>query len=335
MLALTLLAAMAFSPAGSIIRKGPVPLADHVDKASVICIGRVDDVIRVALPGIHWPSTRDDSLPIARIVVERVLKGPQDLKLVYHSVWPTWACDTTRAEVGQRALFLLSPDAHLGDAPQQVRDAISLALGTDDVLRNVGSGDGILPIRVFNGEELVHYFETPKALRMRDYDSRLTDIVNYIEVLARFAPELVTVYARSESLGEDVDRSRWFDARILADGSCRLAVALGQQERVSMLQLDEAKWRALRSDLDVFVGAGDRLLGDPSYWSPERRLVVRTTEGTLRFLEPRKDDRRELQGAERLTLQDALGAWTAIADMLACSDCYDHSDADREWLQGR
>ncbi len=336
MLVMPYLVLSVFSPASSVPEKAYVSLADHVDRATLVCIGHVDEVIRIETPGIDWPTDGFDSaLPIARIVVERVLKGPQDLKVVYHEVWGTWTCDTTTADIGQRALFLLSPDGKLGSAPPEVRDAVSLRFGTNSILRNVGSGDGIMPIRVVEGEELVHCSGAPEVLRVVGYDSRLVDVVNYIEVLARFAPELVSVHARSQSLRDNVGRRQWFDARILAEGSCRLAVALASHEEVRTLQLEEAGWRLLRSNLESCVGFNDRVIGDSAQWRPERKLVVRAAEGTLTLVEPREFNPLSLGDADWLTLRDALVAWEAITQFLDCRDCYDHSGSDRAWLQAR
>ena len=76
----------------------PVPLPDLVDTASIVCIGRLKEVIEVPLGLGELSEGPPDPLPIAVIAVEQVLKGPPDLRVVYHEAWsPPGSSDCTGA----------------------------------------------------------------------------------------------------------------------------------------------------------------------------------------------------------------------------------------------
>lgn len=155
-------------------RKGALELAEAVRSADVIVIGHVERVIELAPSS---PPRSDSALgqarerpSIAEVVVERVIKGEEGARHVVFLASRTWACDASRAVIGERALFLLSeaPELDVELASYRPRDAGSpeatpLASWAPDftapdfsasprreratrIHRLVGSGDGRLPI---------------------------------------------------------------------------------------------------------------------------------------------------------------------------------------------
>jgi len=101
----------------------PVALEDLVRFSDVIVLGHVERVSRVARtePSIWapkegeaywdtWEHLREiqNEMPVAALVVDRVLSGPADLKRVHYLACGTWMCDSTGATEGERGLYFLS-----------------------------------------------------------------------------------------------------------------------------------------------------------------------------------------------------------------------------------
>jgi hypothetical protein len=329
MLVASALLVAAIAAAASPVEKGYSSLADTLDASTFVCIGRVTEIIEVRSTG----SIKGDLnpgrsvLPFARVAVERVLRGDARTSVVYHEAWGTWMCDTTEAEVGQRALFVLEPGSIAG-ASEVLRATVHDALGGVPVLRNVGSGDGILTITSTDGVEYVSAFGAPKALwsaQLRKYE--FERVLRYCEELLCFSLESVSVHALAWEKSS-------FDLRILPDGRARLATQLGPDERVSAFRLDPHIWTDLRRDLESATAGRMRSVGTPGLHASVRRLALRFETGGLTLTEPAEGLRAGSQ-EDRLALQDALRAWSRVRAVIDCPDCADHSERDRALLQGR
>jgi hypothetical protein len=325
-LALSAFAALSGTPAA----KGYYALSDQIDHSVLVCIGTVEDIVLVL-----DPETGERRLPVARVAVERVLKGAADTRTVHHEAWGTWACDTTGARIGQRALFLLGPHTQLSRFTEEERRAVHADLGTELVLRNVGSGDGIRTIDVSRGEERVACRGAPDVIAPPSEMQRLVDIARYVEELARFSPDAASAHARS---GRASSRSREpsgsFDLRILPDGSARLARSLGRSERVVTWELEPAERERLARELGLATAGEVRAVGSAPGHDDARRLTVRSGAASLSFVEPRDRWSPPIAGTteERFAAADALRAWQTIRATIACDGCDDHSEKDRRWL---
>lgn len=326
----------------SSLRKALPRLSDQVDASTFVCIGTVDEVITVPFPngieagGNGFESRASTELRFARVRVERVLKGDPSTRVVFHEAWSTWACDDTRDTPGERSLFLLGPGV-IAAARVEDRIRAASALGSDLILRNVGSGDGIVPILRDGEREYVVRWGWPESLRGPDGAKgwRLADVVAWIETSARFSPEAVTVHARcNEALPPGPDRGATFDLRILPDGSRRLAKWLGEAETVVVDRIDPALWIQLQSTLRHEVGSDDRVIDQASSW-PARRLTIRIDERRFEFSQGRDQNLNHADEALKPVLHRALRAWAALWDVLDCPTCTDHRAVDARVLQAR
>lgn len=335
MLVLLLLALLSGVQPASCARKAYSALYERVDQATLICIGSVQDLVEVAAPPGEWRNSQGaQRLSFARVAVERVLKGPADTGVIHHEAWGTWPCDTTRAQLGERALLLLSHNTQLARAPDSFRDEVMLALGADEVLRNVGSGDGILRIREEQGAVLVSSAGMPNSLRANRYDAKLADVLHYVEQLVRFSPERVTVRAARGWSMPSSRPSSTFDLRILDDGSCRFATSLRSSEEVRTFQLEAREWDLLRSALELPGMRGDQIVGDPKVWKT-RQLVMRLSAGTLTFVESREWNPQALSDAERPLFRHAMRSWAAILGAFDCPEDAGERERDGPWIEDR
>jgi hypothetical protein len=154
-------------------RKGTLALADAVRAADVIVVGHVErviDVERSALTLERRQVELDLRLRFAEVAVERGVAGDADLRRLWFLASPTWVCDSTRAVVGERTLFVLTELATLapGAAPAYVSSAAEPSVAPAEVVHQlVGSGDGRIPIARVDGGERVSasHFHLPDELK--------------------------------------------------------------------------------------------------------------------------------------------------------------------------
>jgi len=327
MLATLLLFAAA---AGGSVAKGYLALTDKVDRSTFICIGRVVEIVKVPAPAeLHSPN---EELPIARVEVERVFKGDRSRSVIHHEAWSTWKCDTTSAEVGERALFLLAPGVLEGRA-RNVRQSTYAAIGADVVLRNVGSGDGIVDIEGEGEGARVHCPGAPYVLSDGDHAQRIDDLLRYITDLETFSLDAAIVHARSGWPMMSTKAVDAFDLRVLPDGRARLAKNLGAGELVSMFHVD--RWEQLHRDLDLLVADQRRTVGDATSVPLVRELALRSDGGTLTFAEPSLWFPPGESSEGRRAAEDALKAWALLRAAIDCPECRDDTARDRARLAGR
>ncbi len=336
MLIASALLVAAIAASASPVRKGYSALANRLDASTFVCIGRVTEIIEVrsAAPVEGEFNPGRSVLPFARVAVERVLRGDARTSVVYHEAWGTWMCDTTQAEVGQRALFLLGPGS-IARASEALRATVDDALGGVPVLRNVGSGDGILTITSTDGVEYVRASGAPNTLLSAQLRSKceFERVLRYCEELLCFSLDSVSVHARSGGTWLAWEKSS-FDLRILPDGRARLATQLGPDERVSEFRLDPHIWADLRRDLESATAGQVRSVSTPGLHASVRRLALRFETGGLTLTEPAQGLPAGTE-EDRFALQDALRAWSRVRAIIDCPDCADHSERDRALLQGR
>ena len=324
-------ALLALATSGSSARKAPYTLEDMVEGAGLICIGRVEEILVVESPE---PVAGRTQLPIARVAVERWIKGDAGTPFVHHEAWTTWACDSTGAEVGERALLFLCRNGVIGQSSASVQSAVQLHVGTDEIYRNWNSGSGILPILE---EEGIEYVGTTRGVDigvpLSDawFLRKLSDQVEHIEGLLRFPRGSVSVLAQR---GWDTfPEGGTFDLRILENGEVRLATRLERGEEVRIFTLEPGVWQSLKRELEVLVGDEPREAGLPMERWLVRRLVLRVDGSTLTFGEPTGwSPRKRASPAERFALQDALRAWTLVREVAGPPDPDPHAEKDRLWL---
>jgi hypothetical protein len=312
--------------------KAMTSLTLRADASSFICIGTVDRTASVPRPRGAADGDESRELPatleFARIRVERVIKGDPKTEFAYHEAWPTWLCDTTRAAVGKRALFLLGPGSVAGMTETE-RGTIEHALGTPLVLRNVFSGDGVIPIEGSGEREFVRLYPCPAGTELEGepYACRWKPVLGYVETLARFAPEKLALHAQRN------DGTEGFDLRVLPDGRRRFARrAAGQVDSVVIDAFEAARWKELRMQLERIAGAEDAVVGESNLWAA-RTLRIRGERQHLELYVPFGYDARLFPEASRPALVRALEAWCVVRGALACDACADDREADRKLLE--
>jgi hypothetical protein len=264
------------------------------------------------------------------VAVERWLKGGEGQGYVHHEVWSTFACDTSSAHVGERAMLFLCRNGEIARSSPSVQSAVQQVVGTDEIYRSWNWGDGILPVLEEGGVEYV-----PNRVMASGVDvgsllengslRTLTEQIQYVQELLRFSPGAVSVLAQSgcASYGRNPGT---FDLRILPSGEVRLATNLGPGESVRTFELEPYVWRPLDA---VLVGGGNRAVGETA-WQNVRKVVLRIDDSTLSFTEPRGWAPAGVD--ERLALHDALRAWTLVRDVAELPDADPHAEKDRRWL---
>ncbi len=147
-------------PATAASRVGHVTLNELVDSSAAIAVVRVEAVEQV-----------DDDLRIARATVVRVLKGFPPSSIWFRAS-PSWTCDTSGAEVGEKALVFLKP---VSDA---VPESARIVLKGAALFEVAHSGRGHMPIRKLGGEEYADFFAGDVAIP-EHVTTRQTPLVDY------------------------------------------------------------------------------------------------------------------------------------------------------------
>ncbi|MEW6072656.1 MAG: hypothetical protein AB1726_08715 [Planctomycetota bacterium] len=165
-LLVSLVAGLASPAAPAIPSVGREPLAEVARFAEVVCVGRVEEVVELeqeprdggsrSVPPDLGTIRR---IPIARVRVERSLKGTEEGEFVYYLAMPTWTCDISRAEVGERALFLLADTPWDRALQPATRAALKRLTGSRPVYAVAHSGRGRLPLREVDGREYATYWK--------------------------------------------------------------------------------------------------------------------------------------------------------------------------------
>lgn len=317
--------------------KSMLRLSDAVDGSTLICIGTVERVDTLVPPeGWQEPEASGfrfrqapAELTLGRVLVERVLKGDPATKVAYHEVWRSWTCDTTSAHVGERCLFFLGPGA-VSDATPIAREALAARVGGAPILCNVGSGDGIVPITVpESGAPFVRFHGAPEEYGVEGHEKRgglvrLSKVLEHVEQLARFAPELVVVRATSRR----ADDRTGFDYRILADGST--CFATGSMSPLRTSKLSERDWSALKSALSIAIGPAPIELGEARSYNPYRSLHVALPGVRLSFTDDDSVIVSGMEDAEFARYRATIDAWKLVHTAMDCADCVDHSARDAE-----
>lgn len=294
---------------------GMLSLADRVDLADRICVGRVVDVVEIEMPDAPDGSGPPPRLPFARVEIERTFKGDPAQTVLHHEVWDEGLCGSTRAFVGQRALFFLEPSRLDGESGAHVFAELGAL-----PWHNVGSGLGIVEIETIDGREVTRHAGQPESLGSER--PALSDVVVYVEELVRFAPANLTVHLRCRGAGSGDS----FDLRLLPDGEMRLARPLGGLEERRLARLPEADRDRLRERIEGLVGEQDRTLGEELARADVHRLVtLRSRQAGLVLRQPYGPRRPTHTAEARRTREDAVTGWSLILEALGVPSCADHA----------
>jgi hypothetical protein len=318
-------------------RRLSFPFSNLIEDATVICIGTVDEVRTVPVAKEAWPSRPDEPV-FGHVVIERVLKGPSDLKSLWHEGWASLSEDFTLPGLNVRGLLLLRPGQVERTAPPDAKDQLRRALGPEPILRNVGMGWGLIAIRKSDAGDLLDphpcypdaFLATGKDFPERS--ARLADVVDYIEVLQRFSGDALALHAYSSARNDEAS----FDLRVLRDGSARLATNVEgrnwKREVVTLEKWEPEVWSATKSALETLLGRKQLKLHRESKLGGTRELRVSLPSAGLDFTNA-KLLVDELEGEERATYAVVLRCWSEVRARIAALEIADYSQEDKVWLE--
>jgi hypothetical protein len=329
-----MLAALAFVTLlfGSEPRRLTVPFATTVDEATVVCVGTVDAIQTVELPPAG-SNPQPATAVFGHVKVERMLKGPADLREFWHEGWAAgFSEDMTVPGLNVRGLLLMGPPSMDHWASAELREHIRSELHTQLVLRNVGAGDGLIAIRNDGAGEYVERYTLPRALRapQEAYPkgaTRLADALAYIETLARFSGEALAVWAHSDAIGRD---GASFDLRVLRDGSYRLASHVND-ETVVLGRWEEPGWAKLRAVETQLLAGSSVQLESTKPWMATRTLRIALDKSQLVFSNAGLDP-EHLDAETARAYKTALLCWAEIRAAITTPGLADHRARDRAWL---
>ncbi len=325
-------------------RRATVDFATYIDGASVICIGTVDAVKTIELPPNRFTG-QPTSAVFGHVRVERVLKGPADLREFWHEGWSTMVEDSTVPGLDVRGLLLMGPPSLERLWPSDVRERVQHELGTTTILRNMGGGQGLIAIHRQDECEYVSHYAMPLALRapgstLPKGASRLVDVTNYVETLLRFSGEAQVIHAHRAQPGAsagavDVPGSS-FDLRVLDNGNYRLAVRVDGydsiHETVTLGSWDEAAWKSLRAAEEQILGGTSVTLGSQETWLAPRRLRLSFGASQLAFCDAKLDP-ESLAGADLQAYRCALRCWDELRARIELAGVADDRAQDARWLE--
>ncbi|MBI4864584.1 MAG: hypothetical protein HY815_30665 [Candidatus Riflebacteria bacterium] len=141
----------------------PTTLEALAKGCPAIVIGKVTDVTRV------------DGVRFAEVRAEEILKGPPSLRSLRYLAQPTWMCDVTWADEGERVLLFLYPSDLVDFVDEEfkarhpgLKKRVTAAFGPGPVFEAAQSGRGYMPIRSYRGVSVatvwLHDVELPKGV---------------------------------------------------------------------------------------------------------------------------------------------------------------------------
>lgn len=322
-----------------------VELRDEVDASAFACIGRVERVVPIELPARLRPTSADlmgrepEPATLARIRVERVLKGDPETRIVFREVWSTGIFDQSTAVSGDRCVFLLVP-GKLADATPAEMAAITKETGKELILRAIPGMDGILPIQGASDREWVtcctapREIQAPPAVPAKPFGEcvvPLPNFVDYVATLVRFDAQTVAI--RAQAFGQLAHDDQPFDLRITDGGSVRLATGRSRDEKVRVFDLDAATWSTLRDALRALAADGPIVARDPVNGAKQRALSVSLDGRTIEFTETRGFVAKQLDTSTCALVASSLRAWSLVRGAVDCPACTDHRPLDETWLR--
>ena len=162
---LALIAGLAHPIASPSSKVANIRLAELTRFAEVICVGRVEEVFELVQPPPEesiWPVSAPIGewarVPVAKVRVERGLKGVGEGDVVYFLARGTWTCDITRAEVGERALFFLNESDWSDRLQREARVELKKRAASAPVYAVAHSGRGRMPLCAVEGNEYATFW---------------------------------------------------------------------------------------------------------------------------------------------------------------------------------
>ena len=237
-LLLALIPGSARGPAPSAPKVADAKLAEIARFAEVIFVGRVEEVFVLEQPqegdgsgSMPCPLDKLPRVRVAKVRVERALKGVEHGDVVHYLATSTWTCDISGATSGERALFLLDESDWPLDLQSAARAELKTHTGPAPSYRVAHFGRGSMPLRLLEGEEYAAFWsgvimpdDLPTVVGLDDdYPSRRAAHLPSLEkLLAKIVLEQLPHFSLSHRHPLAMDRSWGF--RVWGDGYARLRI---------------------------------------------------------------------------------------------------------------
>lgn len=333
-----------------------IPLNSLARHADAIFVGRVEEVFEVQQPtpvrgepkrGWSGAFSRT-TIPVARVKVERAIKGTVVGTRVHYLAMGTWTCDSTRAKVGERALFFLNDTDWARHLSDDARASFLKKTDGGNDFQLAHSGYGRMPILGGQARELVRF----SAIRLpQSYPTiqgadlqptargrflELPKLQDHLRALGEsYLPHFRLTHHQSGTPNSDSGDFGW-SLEVWGDGFARL--------------ISEAvpRWRL---DFDVDLQELARLRGELGRLKPEKLQLEFECDGdrtTLRTLQVSTDDRAvqplvdvrlgDLRKLERLSSEQrprvasALELWGNLRDLTQQENLLDARHHDQQLL---
>ena len=340
---LSILAGPSSAPAAVIPRVADLPLAHVTRFADAIFVGRVEEVFEVAQPD-HRPggNTGDplpylEAIPIAKVSVQRPLKGVEEGETLHYLATGTWTCDISRAVVGERALFMLRESDWPRHLQPAARSELRRRTASAPVFAVAHSGRGRMPLREVEGIEYAtyrHNIVLPEDLPTIDGPEERYSLIRSVHLpsiekkLSKIITEQLPCFSLSHRQPLTPDRGWRF--RVWGDGYCHLIIENPKRPQhiesevpsKKVMELAATLQSACESDLTGSFG-----LAGPD--GPQRIFEARTRDGRVRF-ELHAISPELVQGREqRLHAAQALQLWAELRSLFDQPGTLDAREGDR------
>ncbi len=276
------------------------PLKDLTRFADAIFVGRVEEVLMVVQPDHRSEYDSADPLPycslipIAKVSVQRPLKGVKRGEVAHYLAMSTWICDTTTADTGETALFFLERSDWADQLTATFRSNLKRRTGepTTHLLGHVGRGR--MPLRIVDGEEYVTFrtdIVLPEDLATIDGPGpkkrsfiRSIRLESLVERLQQIFPTQRPYLCAANRTPLSPDRG--WQLEVWGDGFAFLDVDDPDRPVFSEITIGPATLEALKRKLGVVTRAGlPLLLGQAGPDGPRRRLEIDVGDEPARTLE--------------------------------------------------
>jgi hypothetical protein len=346
------LLALATGLPGTPLPSGPRVRTARIEElarfAEAVFIGRVEEVLELDQVRPESGDRRSSaaiaslrSVPIARVRVERPLKGVATGQVVHYLAAPTWICDISGAELGERALFLLDDTGWHQQLAPATRAELKRRTDSAPVYSVAHAGRGRMPLRAVQASEYATFWSEvvlPTDLPSIDGSEEEYAFIRSVHLPSLEAHLVQTLAAQLPYVSLThrcpLASDRGWHFRVWGDGYGRLVVEDPGGERVVesvvpaelVARIDSLLHASAESQL-----AGSFGQGGPD--GPRRSFEGRTREGRVRFELLTIWPHSVSEIAERRRIVQALELWDELRGLFDEPGTLDSRKYDRACIE--
>lgn len=326
-----------------------LPLKDLTRFADAIFVGRVEEVLMVVQPDHRSEYDSADPLPycslipIAKVSVQRPLKGVKRGEVVHYLAMSTWICDTTTADTGETALFFLDRSDWADQLTATFRSNLKRRTGEPTTHLLGHAGRGRMPLRIVDGEEYVTFrtdIVLPEELVTIDGPEpekasfiRSIRLASLVERLQQIFPTQRPYLCAANRTPLSPDRG--WQLEVWGDGFAFLDVDDPDRPIYSKITIEPTRLEELKRKLDAVA----RLelpthLGLRGLDGPRRLLEIDIGDKPARTLEIHTLFPESIEeGAERDQAIAVLELWSELRGLFDTERTLDFRSYDRSCLE--